>query len=384
MKNFFIEHEQEMFRLLEQLICTQSGSYNKEGVDQMGRLVEESLAHLPLSCRRVTRKKFGDHLVFTTETAQKNKDKKDLLITGHMDTVFPKDTNFNWYRADADKVYGPGVIDMKGGLVVTIFAIKALAAQGLLTELPIVLLFNSDEEIGSPSSTPLIRELAKNACCALVTECGGLQGQVVTGRRGKRGYRLEVQGRAGHAAFAGTNKASAILELAHKAIALEALNNPVSGVVVNIGTVAGGIGPNTVAEHASAMIDSRYNDEADGISLQKQIQAIGEKSTIPGTTASLSVTNERPVMESSKKNKKLFQAFQKQAKQLGINLVEEFRSGVSDANTLAGEGVAVLDGLGPVGEFDHSDREYMVKSSLVDRSLLLAATLPGIAATCCN
>jgi glutamate carboxypeptidase len=319
--------------------------------------------------------------VFTTPAADLDK-QKNILITGHMDTVFPEDTDFNWYREDADKVYGPGVIDMKGGLVVTIFAIKALAAQGLLTDLPIVLLFNSDEEIGSPTSAPLIRELAKNTCCGLVTECGGLQGQVVTSRRGKRGYRLEVQGRAGHAAFAGTNKASAILELAHKAIALEALNNPVSGVVVNVGTVAGGIGPNTIAEHAAALIDSRYNSERDGTSLQKQIRFISESVTISGTTTSLSVTNERPVMESSKQNRQLFHLFQKQAKQLGISLVEEFRWGVSDANTLAGEGVAVLDGLGPVGEFAHSDREYMVKSSLPERSLLLAATLPGIAAAC--
>ena len=381
MREFFSCHEGEMFALLKELVTIQSGSLNKEGVDRVGRAVRRALADLPLLCKRIRQDELGDHLLFSTPAARHSEagERKNILITGHMDTVFPQDTDFTWYLEDADKAYGPGVIDMKGGLVVTIFALRALAAQGVLAELPIMALFNSDEEIGSPTSSPLLRELATNVCCGLVTECGGLQGEVVTGRRGKRGYHLEVHGRAGHAAFAGKNKASAIIEIARKILAMEALNDPETGLVVNVGTVQGGIGPNTVAEHAAAEIDTRYCSEAAGQEVRQQLDDITAKNNVDGVSASLQVTHDRPLMEAGVANKKLFSLFAEQAEELGIPLCQEFRAGVSDANTLAGEGVAVLDGLGPIGEFDHSDREYMLKSSLVQRSQLLAATMPKIA-----
>ncbi len=381
MREFFSCHEGEMFALLKELVTIQSGSLNKAGVDQVGRAVRQALADLPLLCKRIRQDELGDHLLFSTPAAKHSEagERKNILITGHMDTVFPRDTDFTWYLEDENKAYGPGVIDMKGGLVVTIFALRALAAQGVLAELPIMALFNSDEEIGSPTSSPLLRELATDVCCGLVTECGGLQGEVVTGRRGKRGYHLEVHGRAGHAAFAGKNKASAIIEIARKILAMEALNDPETGLVVNVGTVQGGIGPNTVAEHAAAEIDTRYCSEAARQQLQQQLEAITRKNNVDGVSASLQVTHDRPLMEAGVANKKLFSLFAEQAEELGIPLCQEFRAGVSDANTLAGEGVAVLDGLGPIGEFDHSDREYMLKSSLVQRSQLLAATLPKIA-----
>ncbi len=378
---FFSRHERELFALLKELVTIQSGSLNKAGVDQVGRAVRQALADLPLLCKRIRQEELGDHLLFSTPAAKHSEagERKNILITGHMDTVFPQDTDFTWYREDENKAYGPGVIDMKGGLVVTIFALRALAAQGMLAELPIMALFNSDEEIGSPTSSPLLRELATDACCGLVTECGGLQGEVVTGRRGKRGYHLEVHGRAGHAAFAGKNKASAIIEIARKILAMEALNDPETGLVVNVGTIQGGIGPNTVAEHAAAEIDTRYCSEAAGQQLQQQLEAITRKNNVDGVSGSLQVTHDRPLMEAGVANKKLFSLFAEQAEELGIPLCQEFRAGVSDANTLAGEGVAVLDGLGPIGEFDHSDREYMLKSSLAQRSQLLSATLPRIA-----
>ncbi len=380
--DFLAEHEGKMFELLKELVTLQSHSHNKEGVDQVGRRIEQSLKGLPLLCRRIRQHGFGDHLLFSTQAAMHGEvgERKNILIVGHMDTVFPEDTDFTSYLEDEDNCYGPGVIDMKGGLVVTIFAIKALDALGLLNDLPLVLVFTSDEEIGSPGSTSLLRRLAVNACCGLVTECGGIEGQVVTGRRGKRGYHLEVHGRAGHAAFAGSNKASAIIEISHKILAMEALNDPKTGQVVNVGTVQGGIGANTVAEYAAAEIDSRYCSEEAGRKLQQQFEMIVGTSIVNGVDACLQVTHDRPLMEGTRENKKLFALFKEQATQLGIELCEEFRAGVSDANTLAGEGVPVLDGLGPVGEFDHSDREYMRKASLVGRCHLLAATLPIIAA----
>ncbi len=323
-------HVQAMFTLLEELVCIQSHSLNKAGVDAVGRAVKKSLAGLPLSCTRHSQRKHGDHLVFATQAAEQNQGtgKKNILITGHMDTVFPEDSPFNWYRDEEDRVQGPGVIDMKGGLVVTIFAIKALHAAGLLEKMPLMLLFNSDEEIGSPSSTPLIKDLAASCCCGLVTECGGMQGEVVVGRRGKRGYRLQVHGRAGHAAFAGQDKASAIIGLAHNILSMEALNDPEAGTVVNVGTVRGGIGPNTVPESAEAEIDSRYMSEEAGRILQEKLTEIAASTSVPGVSADLNVTHDRPLMKDSPANLELFRLFADVAKELNIPLQSEFRSGV--------------------------------------------------------
>ncbi len=384
---FLAGQEQAMFGLLEELVCIQSYSHNKQGVDTVGQAIAASLAGLPLTCTRHRQEQYGDHLVFTTPAAEQKetgKQQKKILVIGHMDTVFPPESGFNNYWDEGDRVRGPGVIDMKGGLVVTIFAIKALHAAGLLADLPLVLLFNSDEEIGSPSSTLLIKELAPACCCGLVTECGGMNGEVVVGRRGKRGYHLQVHGQAGHAAFAGRDKASAIVGLAHMVLAMEALNNAEAGTVVNVGTVRGGIGPNTVAEHAEAEIDSRYMSEQAGRDLLQQLEKIVATPAVVGVSAELAITHDRPLMQATEGNRKLFQIFAKKAQELDLPLQDEFRSGVSDANTLAGKNIPVLDGLGPIGEHDHSDREYMIKKSLPERTQLLAESLPQVARHFCQ
>lgn len=378
--SFLRSHEAEMFSLLEQLVLIQSSTANKAGLDRVALLIQDFFQGLPLQCTRHPQKQAGDHLVFSTPAADS---KKSILISGHMDTVFPEDTDFNWYRQDREKVYGPGVIDMKGGLVVTMFAVRALAAQGVLETLPLVLFFNSDEETGSATSAPLLKQLAASACCGLVTECGGMDGQVVTGRRGKTGYHLEIKGKAGHAAFAGKDKASAILALCTQVQALEALNDQPRGIVVNVGRISGGIGANSVAERAVAEIDTRYVNTADGYRLQNAIEHIAATPTVAGTSTTVAVVNKRPVMEQSSGNRELFEHVRRQADKLGLPLTEEFRQGVSDASNIAAQGVPVLDGLGPIGEFDHSDREYMLKNSLVQRCQLLAVTLPSLASHYC-
>ena len=371
------DQEQGLFDLLTDLVCVQSGSRNRAGVNRVGRLIREALAGpgLDLALERVADDRYGDHLIFRTAAASGTG--RSILITGHMDTVFPPDTSFTGCTRQGQRVHGPGVIDMKGGLVVTIGACQALARAGLLARLPLVLLFNSDEEVGSPSSIPILQRLARECCCALVTECGGMNGEVVTGRRGKTGYRLTVSGQAGHAAFAGRDKASAILELAGKILELEGCND--GQVVVNVGRIEGGIGPNTVADHAMALVDTRYPDQETGARLQQEIERVCARTRVAATRCRLEITNQRPVMERCQANLRLFRLLARVGDRLGIEVEEEVRQGVSDANTLAGAGVPVLDGLGPQGEFDHSDREYMLASSLPRRTLLLANYLVALA-----
>lgn len=368
-----VRREAEMFALLEAMVRQASPSRYKAGVDAVGALVAESLAPLGLNVERHGQAEFGDHLLFRSPTAAAGH--PAVLLFGHLDTVFPLDGPFKGFNDDGQTVRGPGVIDMKGGVVCAVFALKALADCGLLTDIPVTLLCNSEEEIGSPTSTPLFRKEAQRSAVALGFECGGLGGEVVTGRKGRSGWRLTVRGRAGHAAFAGSDKASAILELAHQIIALEGLNDPCRGIVVNVGVVGGGIGPNTVSDSAFAEIDARFLRLADALAVEERVAAIASRPTIAGTSARLTSTAGRPPMEQSAGNTALYHLLRQEAERIGLPCVTELRSGVSDANTLAREGLAVVDGLGPIGAGDHSEKEYMVRSSLAERTLLAALAI---------
>ncbi len=368
------EQETAMFALLKALVLQESYTLDKARVDSVGRIIQEALAPCGLTMEKEKQDTVGDHLIFRS-AACKSSLQKPILLVGHMDTVFPEEMKFNWYREDDENVYGPGVVDMKGGLVTAISALQALSSTGLLNTIPITFICNSDEEKGSPTSKELIRREAEKSLLALVFECGGKNGEMVTGRKGKIGFHIDIQGKAGHAAFAGKNKSSSILELAHKTIALEALNNHEKQRVVNVGIVCGGIGPNTVAERAEAEIDCRFLTKEDGEFCCEQITRIIEKCQVDGTTANWTINSSRAVMEAKETNRLLLGLVQEQAQKLNMHVGEELRSGVSDANTIAGCGIPVLDGLGPIGEFDHSDKEYMVKKSLSDRVKITACSL---------
>jgi glutamate carboxypeptidase len=371
--SFLKTHHRDMFTLLEKMVRIQSGTYNKQGVDQMVSLITSTFQSNAVSFKVIEQDKFGNHLVVRS-LCEKSFDKQ-ILLSGHMDTVFPEDTRFNWYKEEGTHCFGPGVIDMKGGLVAGIFALKALDNEKLLTKIPVTFFFNSDEEIGSPSSKDQIQKEAENSAFAFVFETGGRNGEIVTGRKGNLSLELKIKGISGHAAFAGKDKASAIVELAHKIIAFESLNDLDRGISVNVGKVNGGIGPNTVPEHASARIDFRFKEIADRTNLEKSISEITKKENVPKTSAQFTVLSSRPPMPSSERNKKLFLSVQETASSIGLSVSEEFRSGVSDANLIAEKQTPVIDGLGPIGAMDHSEDEYMIKASLLQRSILVACAL---------
>jgi glutamate carboxypeptidase len=261
---------------------------------------------------------------------------------------------------------------MKGGLVVGLYALRALDAFGLLEGLPVAFIFNSDEEIGSHESAALIQDEAQKSLFALVFECSGMDGGTVTGRKGKRTYGMDLSGRAGHAGNLTGPKPSAIVELAQKTLALEALNNPERGITVNVGRIEGGTGPNTIPGWATAQVDTRYATQADGDALHRAVTGLCAKSGVPGTSCETHIISARPAMEQTPANRELLSMAQTQGGLLGVPVVEEFRGGVSDANLISHAGVPVLDGLGPAGEFDHSHDEYMIVSSLAGRAALTA------------
>jgi glutamate carboxypeptidase len=389
-KTYINDHQTQMFGLLKELVCIQSGSLNKEGIDRVGKRIAVEMEAMGFSCEFQKETKYGNHLIARSPDSNKSglkgtgngpdtdRDKRQILIIGHMDTVFPLDTTFDFYKEDENSCFGPGVADMKGGLVVGIFALKALYHANLMHKNPITFIFNSDEEIGSPSSRALIQKEAGKSNLAYVLEAGGLGGEIVTGRKGNMSIRLGVEGEAGHAAFAGKDKASAILELAHKTIAIEQLNDPEKGITANVGTVEGGLGANTIAQHAKAAIDFRFLSPGEDEILKTKIKKIVNGQTIPGTHSQMTVNSSRPAMPQNPANTKLFNRIKIVADELKIVVKPELRQGVSDANIIALTGIPVIDGLGPIGAKDHSEDEYIQKSSLAERAILFGNILACI------
>lgn len=374
--SFLTERKPSLYALLEELVLIQSYSYNKAGVDRVGTRIAREMTDMGFSCQVSPSAELGDTLIARSPGYAPHK--KQILITGHMDTVFPEESPFNWYKETDTRCLGPGVADMKGGLVVGIFALKALAQSGRLGDLPITFIFNSDEEIGSPSSRELIKKEAARSRLAYVLEAGGLSNEIVTGRKGNFSVDLTIRGKAGHAAFAGPEKASAIHELAHKILKIEAMNQPGKGISANVGTIRGGIGSNTVPDKAQAALDFRFLNAEDAAGIKEAFTRIGETMTVPGTTAELSIRSSRPAMPQTRGNTDLFGQIRDLASGLGFSVAQELRQGVSDANIIAGQGIPVVDGLGPVGAKDHSEDEYIEKDSLWERTLLFAHILASI------
>lgn len=372
--NIFLEqHQTDMLNLLEQLVLIQSGSYNKKGVDRVGRRIAEVLAENRLDLETVRQHDRGDHLVARSPAV--GREPGQMLLVGHMDTVFPQDTAFNRFKQDHAYCYGPGVADMKGGLVVGIYALKALDACGLLDRIPVTFVFNSDEEIGSGSSRALIRAEARKSILAMVLECGGPKGEIVTGRKGNLSARITVKGRSGHAAFAPPDKGSAVLELAYKIIEVEKLNDQEKEITANVGWITGGIGPNTVPELAEARADFRFVRPEDHSALQAELERIVQSCQTDHTMAEMTIVSQRSPMPNRDANRRLFDIVQQVGQAMGLTPQPEFRQGVSDANLIASENTPVVDGMGPVGGNDHSDKEFMVKGSLLPRAQLVANSL---------
>ena len=376
LQQFITENDTSLFSLLEELVLIQSYSYNKAGVDRVSARIAGEMSGMGFSCTFSRSDTLGDTLI--ARSPGHTGGKKQILIVGHMDTVFPEDSPFNWYKETKTQCFGPGVADMKGGLVVGIYAIKALIHAKRLKDLPVTFIFNSDEEIGSPSSKELIAREAEQSAQAYVLEAGGLSNEIVTGRKGNFSVDLTISGKAGHAAFAGPDKASAILELAHKTLEIEKLNAPEKGVSANVGTVHGGIGSNTVPDRAAAALDFRFLNPEDARQIKERFTRIAQTQTVPGTSSELNIRSSRPAMPQSPGNVRLFEEIRAIARDLGVTISQELRQGVSDANIIAGKGIPVVDGLGPVGAKDHSEEEYIDRASLLERSLLFAHVLANL------
>ena len=277
------------------------------------------------------------------------------------------------FEVDGNEVRGPGVYDMKGGITQIIFALEALGHFGLRPAVTPMVFANSDEEIGSRSSTRYIRWLAQCADRAFVLEPSlGRDGRLKTARKGVGRFTVRIRGQAAHAGLDPEKGASAILELSHVVQALFALNDPDKGVTVNVGMIEGGLRPNVVAPESGAIIDVRVATQEDADRVTQAIH--GLQPSVPGTRLEIEGAIGRPALEPTPRNRALWSIAKDLSSELGLDLQEGLAGGGSDGNTTS-QYTATLDGLGPVGDGAHAAHEFLYLDETLQRTALLALLL---------
>ncbi len=366
--------EPEYLADLEHLVGIDCGSYTKAGVDEVGTWVDRAMVNLGARVETVASERWGDTIVGRFEGDPIG---PRALLIGHMDTVFDAGTvAARPFRVEGRRAYGPGVTDMKSGLLAGLYALRVIAqVVGRSPFSHLTFIANPDEEVGSPSSSPVIRAEAARSDACFVLECARANGDIVSSRKGVVDLHIVITGRAAHAGVEPEKGRSAVLEAAHKIIALHALNGRWPGVTVNAGVVEGGTRPNVVAEQARIKVDIRAVTRASMEAAEAALREIATTSTVPDVTAVVEEHGRHWPMEKLERSARLVDQARAIAVDLGFALNDAATGGASDANTTSGMGVPTLDGLGPVGGNDHAPGEYLELDSVVPRITLLAALL---------
>ncbi|MDK4745324.1 M20 family metallopeptidase [Leclercia adecarboxylata] len=307
--------------------------------------------------------------VFVTNKPQA--EKFDVLLVGHLDTVFaPGTAAARPLSQDDTRLYGPGVSDMKSGLLNILWAMRGLDAADK-DRLAIAVAMNPDEETGSVYSHEWIGELAKRARCVLVCEAARADGSLVKARKGMAGYHLTFSGMAAHAGNDPEKGRSAIVALAHSILAINGLTDLTRGTTLNVGVIHGGSAANVVADSAVAELDVRFweNDEYDRVN--QALEALCAKGFLDGVTTTLTRINHKPAMATSDETRALMERVEQAGREEDIAITWQAVGGGSDANHTAALGIPTLDGLGPIGAGFHSPAEWLDKASIAPRIRLL-------------
>jgi len=364
---------------LRGLVEVNSFTQNRQGGLEVGRRLRDLLALPGVDASAVASTRFADHRVFRTAGDARL---APVALIGHLDTVFPPG-KFEGYRVDGSLRRGPGVLDMKGGLVVVAFALRGLAEAypgGLAALPPLRIVVVSDEEVGSPEGADVIRRSIGGSGAALVFESGRAQDAIITRRKGTGNVSVVGQGKAAHAGNAHAEGKNAIWAVARWVDAAQQLTDYERGVTVNVGTVSGGIGKNTVPEHAEAHADIRYLTHADGEALVQRLRDAAERAaaSVPGTRLELSGGTNRAPLERTPANVALMEEYAEAARASGLGAVEAgLIGGASDASTTSGMGIASIDGLGPRGKGFHTVDEQIEVETLIPKAEALARFLAG-------
>ena len=365
-----------MVALLREMVDIDSGSYNKPGIDAVGGVVQRFMAAHDIPVEVVHQQKHGDCLRASVPwDGPQGNSGGNVVLMGHRDTVFPDgEVERRPFTIRDGIAYGPGVADMKAGLVMNCFVLAAFAKFGG-SPAPLLGLFTGDEEIGSPEGRAVIEAEARKARVVFNSEPGRVSGNVVTGRKGGVFMVCRITGKAAHSGGNFTEGISAIEELARKVQALHAITDLDRGITLNVGLVSGGQSVNTVAPWAEGQIDLRYVSAPDRDDAMARISAIIERSYVPGTKAELTVRGEFLPLVQTQAAKRLFELYVQSAADTGFATAGEFTGGCADSGFTAGVGAATICAVGPVGGKAHSPEEFMRIDSLVPRAQTCARAI---------
>jgi len=366
-----------MMALLRRLVETESPSHDKSAVDNVGKIIVEEIESLGGEVTIIQNETAGNHIIARFDhhlSKEKTHINKGFLMLSHMDTVFPLGTlaHMPFHEKDG-KILGPGVSDMKAGAVVCLTALRALLENNLMPLVPITALFTSDEETGSLTSRKWIEELAKNAQLVLVLEPGMPDGSIKTWRKGVGDFHILVHGQAAHAGGNHENGRNAIEELAHQILAIQGLTDYNRGTTLNVGVVQGGTVVNVVPDTAWVDVDLRVMQPGEAERIIEVITNL--KPVKEGCILEITGNLNRPPMPYDDLMQSTFEHAMEITANNGITLTASGTGGASDGNFVAPLGIPVLDGLGAIGGDYHSEKEYIIKDSLVSRTRLLATLL---------
>ena len=373
--SWLADKQKPMEDRIASLVEVNSFTENVEGGRKVGSMLRELFAIEGLAAATKPSTRFADHLVFASRA---NAGVPPVALVGHLDTVFPPDT-FEGYRRDGDLARGPGVLDMKGGLVVVAYALQALAATGgLATATPVRLVIVSDVEVGSPEGQGVIWAGVEGSDAALVFEAGRMSplDAIITRRKGTGGIMARAFGKAAHAGANHKDGANALWAIARFVDRLQQLTDYERGITVNVGKITGGQGKNTVPDAGEAAIDIRFCSREDGDALVVEIQRAADEAAVPGTRIELEGGVARQPLERTEESAALMNAYAACARASGLGGDEApLIGGGSDASTTSSMGIASIDGLGPRGAGFHTKDERIEVATLVPKAQALARFL---------
>ena len=368
--------EDNMVTLLRDLVNIDSNSFDKAGVDRVADRLGEFFDEQSIPFETIPIATHGDGMRAIVAGGNGN---RPILLCGHRDTVFPTgEVEKRPFEVRDGKAFGPGVADMKPGLVINAFILAAFNKFGGHPN-PLVGLFTGDEEIGSPTSQDVIIAEAKKARFAFNSEPGRPNGNIVTRRKGGIFCHCDIFGVAAHSGGFFKEGRSAIEELARKIQALHALTDLDRGITLNVGLVAGGQSVNTVAAEASCDIDIRYRESADRDKIFEKVHKICQTTSVDGTSSEMAVRGEFHPLNPTQQSNELFEIYTKMAAKRDIIVKGEHSGGCADSGFIAGVGTPVICGVGPIGGNYHRADEWMQIDSLTERAKLIAETILALA-----
>lgn len=373
MRNFNLE---EYLEELEKLVNTDSGSRVPGGTEKIAGYFEDKFGRLGL---KVLRHEGADGTGPCLEIRNRPEcDKADILFLGHMDTVFPAGTAVQRpFTRDGRFATGPGIVDMKAGLMSLYYLIKEITVQEV--DINFCVALNSDEEISSLNSMEWIKKLARNAECAIIMEPGRKNGEYVSERKGLARYCMKIKGIAAHAGVAPQDGASAIHEMAGMICRLSKLNHYEIGTSINVGKISGGTAANVVCDFAECQIDTRFDRIEEHHKIEEEMRYLEKHPTDSRVEVKFLKEGFRPPMVKTEKTKELMGVMDEKGRNLGMKMKWVKTGGGSDGNFVAFEGCPVVDGAGPAGDGAHSDHELLQIDTVEPRLSLLYETVAEIA-----